>query len=140
MTKEQLRKYKQLRIERDKLARMLNELEATMFGPKAIKYDAMPRGGSGPSDPVAEFIGKHDELQRRYKDRVEELTELMAEIEQAIEVLDPLERSMIRLHYFQGFTWEQIALELNYTRRHVTRMHGRALEKLQSKEAAERCD
>lgn len=131
MTKAQLRAYKTLRLERDKLARMLAELEATIFGPKTVKYDAMPRGGSGPSDPVAELAGRHLALREEYAKTVENLTIQMAEIEQAIEPLEPTQRTLIRLHYFQGLTWEQVAVEMGYTWRHVHRLHGKALEKLQ---------
>lgn len=131
MTKAQLRAYKNLRLERDKLARMLEELEATIFGPKAVKYDTMPRGGSGPSDPVAELAGRHLALREDYARTVAELTVQMAEIEQAIEPLEPTQRTLIRLHYFQGLTWEQVAVEMGYTWRHVHRLHGKALEKLQ---------
>lgn len=131
MTKAQLRAYKELRGERDKLARMLEELEATIFGPKAVKYDAMPRGGSGPSDPVAALAGKHLALREEYTKTVEKLTAQMAEIEQAIEPLEPTQRTLIRLHYIQGLTWEQVAVEMGYTWRHVHRLHGKALERLQ---------
>lgn len=133
ITKAKLKEYKHLRQERDKLARMLDELEATLFGPKAVKYDAMPRGGSGPSDPVAEMAGKHIALREDYARTVAKLTEQMAEIERAIAPLEPRERTIIRLHYFQGLTWEQVAVETNYTWRHVHRIHGAAIEKLQGK-------
>ena len=36
MTKAQLRAYKALRLERDKLGRMLAELTETIYGPKAV--------------------------------------------------------------------------------------------------------
>lgn len=135
MTKAQLRAYKSLRLERDKLARMVDELEATLFGPKAPKYDGMPRGGSGPSDPVAELAGRHLALREQYAETVAKLTAQMAEIEQAIEPLEPRERTIIRLHYFRGLTWEQVAVETGYTWRHVHRLHGKAIEKLQALEA-----
>lgn len=131
MTKAQLRAYKELRRERDKLAQMIADLEATIYGPKAVKYDAVPRGGSGPSDPVAELAGRHLALCEQYTEAVTRLSAQMAEIEAAIEPLEPTERTIIRLHYFQGLTWEQVAVEMNYTWRHVHRLHGKALEKLQ---------
>ena len=131
MTKAQLRAYKDLRRERDKLARMIDEMERTIYGPKAVKYDAMPRGGSGPSDPVAELAGRLLALREQYTETVAKLAAQMAEIEAAIDPLEPTERTIIRLHYFQGLTWEQVAVEMNYTWRHVHRLHGKALEKLQ---------
>ena len=137
MTKAQLRAYKYLRLERDKLAQQLANLEETIYSPKAQSLNGMPRNGSGALCPTENLALKHMELEAKYKETVEKLTDQMAEIERAIEPLDPRERTIIRLHYFQGLTWEEVAVEMGYTWRHVHRLHGKALEKLQDEEAAE---
>jgi RNA polymerase sigma factor (sigma-70 family) len=80
---------------------------------------------------VADLTARHLELRDKFENTVRELTRQMAEIEQAIQVLEPLERTIIRLHYFLGCTWEEVAVETGYTWRHVHRLHGKALEKLQ---------
>lgn len=137
MTKTQLREYKDLRRERDKLARMLDELEKAIYSPRAQSLNGMPRNSSGAPCPTENLALKHLELEDKYRETVEKLTAQMAEIERAIEPLGPTERSLIRLHYFQGLTWEQVAVEMGYTWRHVHRLHGKALERLQSEEAVE---
>lgn len=134
MTKEQLRAYKALRIERDKLARMLAELEATIYGPKAQSLNGMPRNGSGALCPTENLAIRKVELEERYKATVDQLAGQMLEIEQAIEPLAPTERTLIRLHYFKDLTWEQVAVEMGYTWRHVHRIHGKALDHLQREE------
>ena len=92
----------------------------------------MPRGGAGPSDPTAELAARHIALQEDYARTVEKLTEQMTEIEKAIEPLEPRERTLIRLHYFQGLTWEQVAVEMSYSWAQIHRIHSKALEKLQT--------
>lgn len=132
MTKAQLREYESVRKERDKLLRQLEELEAVLYGPKGQRLDGMPRGGSGENSHIIDRKGdRHAELQTLYAEKVEELSARMIEIEAAIEPLEPTERTLIRLHYFQGLSWEQVAVEMGYCWRHVHRLHGKALEKLQ---------
>lgn len=133
MTKAQLKAYKTLRLERDKLEKQLEELETIVYGLKGQDIDGMPRGGSGEKSHIIDRKGDElDNLRKLYREKVAELADRMAEIEQAIEPLAPTERTIIRLHYFQGLTWEQVAVEMNYTWRHVHRLHGKALEKLQN--------
>ena len=131
MTKAQLREYKSLRLERDKLARLIVELEEVIYSPKAQQLHGMPRNGSGALSPTENLALRHMELEAKYKEAVEKLTAQMVEIEDAIQVLEPRERTIIRLHYLQGLTWEQVAVETGYTWRHVQRLHGKALERLQ---------
>ena len=136
MTKAQLREYKGLRQERDKLKRQVEKLEAIVYGTKGQNFDGMPRGGSGNNEHIIDRRGDElEELRNFYKAKVAELSAKMTEIEKAIEPLDPRERTIIRLHYFQGYTWEEVAVEMGYTWRHVHRLHGKALEKLQGEEA-----
>lgn len=133
MTKADLRAYKDLRRERDKLLRQIEELEAVVYGTKGQRLDGMPRGGNGENSHIIDVKGDElNELRQNYNAKVEELTARMLEIEQAIEPLEPTERTLIRLHYFQDLTWEEVAVEMGYCWRHVHRLHGRSLEKLQS--------
>lgn len=136
MTKAQLRAYKDLRGERDKIKQQLDELETVLYGPKGQRLDGMPRGGSGNNRNIVDNLGdRHSELKKLYDDKVAELEAKMLEIERAIEVLEPRERTLIRLHYFQGLTWEKVAVEINYSWAQTHRIHGKALEKLRELEA-----
>lgn len=131
MTKEELRVYKDLRRERDQLAKMLADIEAVMYGPRASRMDGMPRGGSGKAGgPTEELVTRHIELERQYKAKVAELTDRLDRIEQALEVLDPRERTLIRLHYIEGCIWEEVCIEMAYSWMQVHRIHAKALEKL----------
>ena len=132
MTKTDLRAYKALRKERDTLASQISELESVIYGPKAPNLDGMPRSNGGPRTHPADRLLT---LREQYEAKVAELTDRMAEIEEAIQPLDPQERTLIRLHYFVGLNWEAVAVEMGYTWRHVQRLHGKALERLQETEA-----
>lgn len=141
MTKEQLKTYRSIKLERDRLAAMIDELEGTLYGPRAQKIDGMPRSGSGPGSAVEEAAIKHADLLARYQQKVAELSAALAEIENAIEVLEPRERTLIRLHYCQGLTWEEVCVAMNYSWRQVHRIHAAALEALKTREEnPKKCD
>ena len=133
MTKERLRAYKDLRQERDQLAKMLGDIEAVMYGPRASRMDGMPRGGLvSTGGPTEELATRHIEVEARYREKVAQLTALLDEIEQSIEVLDPRERTLIRLHYIEGRIWEEVCIEMSYSWMQVHRIHAKALEKLKT--------
>lgn len=132
MTKEQLRAYRDIKLERDKLATMIEEVEAVLYSPRSQRLDGMPRGGSAPSSLVEEAAIKHTELLERYRQKVSELSSALVEIENAIEVLEPRERTLVRLYYAQGLTWEEVCVAMNYSWRQVHRIHAKALERLKS--------
>lgn len=105
-----------------------------MYGPRAQRLDGMPRSGSGENYVTEERIDRKDELLALYKEKEAELDEKLLIIERAIEKLEPRERRLVRLHYIDGLTWEQVAVEMTYSWRQVHRIHGEALEKLKEEE------
>lgn len=133
MTKEQLKAYRAIKLELDRLAEMIEEMGAKIYNPKVQQLDGMPRGTSYPASPVENAAIKRNELLQRYKDKTRELTEALIEIENAIEVLEPRERTLIRLHYAQGLTWEEVCVAMNYSWRQIHRIHAKALEALREK-------
>lgn len=137
MTKEQLKAYRSIKLERDMLADRIKELETTLYSPRASRLDAMPRGGSSPGSAVETAAIRHAELLERYETKVAELSKALIEIEEAIEVLEPRERTLIRLHYAEGLTWEEVCVRMCYSWRQVHRIHAKALETLKNKEATE---
>lgn len=134
MTKEQLKGFRSIKLERDRLLLMIEELEAQMRSPKSQRLDGMPRGGSSPSSPVENLVVKHTELLERYYEKVAELTAATVEIEEAIERLSPRERTLLRLHYIEGLTWEEVCVAMSYSWRQVHRIHAVALSMLKGEE------
>lgn len=140
MTKEQLKAYRSIKLERDRLAEMIEELDGKIYSPKAQQLDGMPRGSSFPASPTENAAIQHAELLKKYQRKTNELTEALIEIENAIEVLEPRERTLIRLHYAQGMTWEEVCVAMNYSWRQIHRIHAKALEALREREETTKCD
>lgn len=135
MTKEQLRAYRDIKLERDKLALMIEEVEAVLYSPRSQRLDGMPRGGSAPGSIVEEAAIKHAELLERYQRKVAEWLTALVEIENTIERLeDPKERAVLRLYYAQGLTWEEVCVAVNYSWRQTHRIHAKALKALRTRE------
>lgn len=132
MTKTQLKAYRDLKLERDNLVEMINELETILYGPKAQRLDGMARNPSLVSLTVENSAIKLDELLEVYTAKVAELSAALVEIENAIEALPPRERILIRLHYAKGLTWEEVCIAMSYSWRQVHRIHATALERLRA--------
>lgn len=133
MTKEQLRAYRAIRLERDNLLDMLGELETTIYSPAIPKLDPAPGGGRNGASPVEIAATKHDELRTRYLQKVAELEDAMAKVEAAIETLDHRDRALVRLYYIQGKTWEEVCVEMSYSWRQIHRIHSEVLKKLRDR-------
>lgn len=132
MTKDQLKAYRSIDLERRRLLLMIEELEATMTNPRSQQLDGMPRAGSAPGSVLENLIIKRADLVEKYREKVLELTEATEKIEKAIEGLEPRERTLIRLHYIQGLTWEEVCVAMNYSWRQIHRIHGAALALLKN--------
>lgn len=134
MTKEQLRKYGQLKKERDDIAERLARLEAEEPAPRTSRLDGMPRGGSGENYVLEAKMDREDELRQLYEEKKAQLNTQLLQIEKAIESLEPTERTILRLYYIDGLTWEEVAVEVGYSWSQTHRYHASALQKLRGVE------
>jgi RNA polymerase sigma factor (sigma-70 family) len=66
---------------------------------------------------------------KRSREAEEEIEVVLARmtIDAALDRLVPLERDILRAVYFEGETIAEVAARLGYSRRHLTRLHRRAL-------------
>lgn len=71
-------------------------------------------------------------LVERYQKKQADLADEMKRVEGLVTVLDPREAEVMRLHYFEGLTWEQVSEKMYYSLRAVHRIHNRALKKIAS--------
>ena len=62
-------------------------------------------------------------LQKRYR-RIRAFKKVQAAIER---LESEQEKDLLTYRYLKGYSWEKIAVEMGYTYRHVTRLHGEAL-------------
>ncbi len=127
MDKYTLRQYVSLDREIKHLEAEKKILISSIGSPKPP--DGMPHG-SGTSDPTANIGGKWAELQMRIDAKLDELIPLRDEIEAAINNLNSADRTLMRLRYIDGRTWEEIAVELHYSYRWTTRLHGKILREI----------
>lgn len=72
------------------------------------------------------------ELEMEIDRHIDDLVAVKTEILHGIAKLsDGRYREILRLRYLSGKTFEQIAVEMNYSWRHVCTLHGRALLKME---------
>ena len=72
---------------------------------------------------VAELV----DAERRAAVEIARLAELEREIEQTISRTAEPYRTLLYERYINGKTWEQVAVRMNYSFRHTTKLHGTAL-------------
>lgn len=140
MTRQKLRMYRDIREERDRLVRMIGDLEAVMYGPRSPKLDGMPTTHGEAGRPTEALAIKHQDLLDLYEGKVADLAEILKDIEEAIKPLRPKERTVLRLYYIEGLTWEHVCCELHYSWSQVHRWHKAALKHLKEMEDNTTCD
>ena len=83
-------------------------------------------------DKLTDTIAKIIELEELINDDIDELTEYKLQAREMIEKLDSnAEKIILYKRYFESKSFEQIAVECNYSWRHVHRIHGKALVNLE---------
>ncbi|SET55905.1 RNA polymerase sigma factor, sigma-70 family [Natronincola peptidivorans] len=135
MTKKDLQEYYWLQRNIQKLEDKLLELET-----KATKITTYitdePKSTNNNSDKISNVVMKIIEVQQRINKQLEKSYEILRKIEEAIEILPERERYLIRLRYIDCKSWEQIAVDMNYSWQHIHKIHSDALKLL----ARKRCE
>lgn len=80
------------------------------------------------ADIVAEIVVVQEEINRQ----LQRSYELVARIEKSIEKLPEREKYLIRARYIDCKSWEQVAVEMNYSWKQIHRIHAIALKLLAS--------
>ena len=133
MTKERLRRYRDLLLEKKQLDKQLETIEAALFNPKIQQLKQTPRAQSQ-GNATEDLANKHMELLDYYRNKLAELAMEELAIEESIERLPFRERKVLRAYYIRGLTWEEAAVAVGYTWRHVHRVHSSALQLLAAME------
>ena len=125
--KEYLRSYRKTRAEEKAIRESIEELRLNKMSPSLGVQDGMPKG-SGGSD-LSGYAARLDELERKLQEKHDTAVHLMGEITTSIDAMEnATERTLLRLRYICGYTWERIAVELGYSWRQVHYIHGKALQ------------
>jgi DNA-directed RNA polymerase specialized sigma subunit len=129
MTKNELKKYRQLVAERDNLRERIEKLELEITSPKIQIITDMPKcfANADKSSVIDTLI----DLKRHYKRLWKKCVIKCHKIEKSIEKLvNPTERMILRYYYIDGLKWEEVCVRINYEYAHVHRLHKTALKKL----------
>jgi hypothetical protein len=88
----------------------------------------MPKGKGSDPHQMESTIAKIVDLEALIDKDLKRLVDTKHEIITVIKCVEPVElQTLLELRYLSFKTWEQIAVEMNFDRRHVTRLHGKAL-------------
>ena len=129
--------FRQIRKERKEiqhLSEMIRQ-EESMLLPKAIVYDK-DKVQASPDDKFSEICAKVSAMQEELGESIVRLKNKQMKAECMIRTLeDPDEREVMRWYYMSTdhgrlLTWQDVAIRMNYYRRHVIRIHGNALAHL----------
>lgn len=97
--------------------------------PSGIRYDA-EKVKSSPRDPMPTYIAEAEEIDELIRSLKDMLRDAENEILSAVTVLDATEALIIRYRYVDGLSWEKVAREVNYSRRHMFRIYRESIIKL----------
>lgn len=102
---------------------------------KASQIDPMKVSGgksSSPEDFIVRRITKKEEREKELNKKIDEYVDLKIKAGRMIDEMDdPTERAILKHRYLSYGRWEEIAEKLNYTTRHVQRIHGQALKEFE---------
>lgn len=129
--------FRKIRKEQNEIAHlsaMIKNEELALL-PKAIVYDK-DKVQVSPEDRFSEACAKISDMREELGMSIMRLKEKQIRAELMIRNLeDPDEREVLRWYYLtlyenRPLTWQQVAIRMNYYRRHVIRIHGNALQHL----------
>ncbi len=126
--KEYLMRFRQVMREIEDLDRRMAQLRLKYAAPSAINYSDMPKAHDSNHD-LSDYIAKMDEMTEYMINKYTRLRGIEVDIYKRLDRMqDQTEREILRYRYIDGLNWEQISTRLNYSKRNVTRIHGRALQ------------
>lgn len=101
-------------------------LRIELAGLKAITYDK-DRVQVTPTNKIEELMPRLIDIEERYGEMIFKYhTAILVRTEQ-INSLESNHAKILTLRYVECKRWEQIAIELHYSYRNTTRLHGKAL-------------
>lgn len=91
----------------------------------------MPRNPNRATSTMADAVGKIIDLQAEINSDIGRLVDLKCEIVTVIKSIDNTEyQTLLEKRYLCFLSWEQIAVDMNYSLQHTFRLHDSALKKI----------
>ena len=124
--KQYLRRYQEAKKRAKRIQEEIDALRSSETSPVGLG-DGLPHG-SGTSD-LSGYAARWDELVRELEAEKEMQMVTYREIRQQISMVpDPTEQEILSRRYLLWQSWEKIAVEMGYSYRNITRIHGHALQ------------
>lgn len=126
--KEYLRQYRTAEQKCFDIDRRIQMLRSK-YAARAIVYSDMPKSHSTEHD-LSEYAAALDALERDLRAAYTEAINKQREIYLAVQTVEDVRlRRILELRYVDGLTWQAIADLFKQDIRHITRLHGQALDK-----------
>lgn len=110
-----------IRLEEQLVELKLNKLSLSVIN------DGMPHGSD--IGDLSDYMARVDAIERGIIDKRYERISAFQRVQRAIESMEnEHEKELLTYRYLRGYGWEKIAVEMGYTYRHTTRLHGNALQ------------
>ena len=94
-------------------------------------FSDMPRNPNHGDSRLEDCIIKIIDLEDSLKKDIEKLVDLKREIMGVIKAVPNVEyQTLLEKRYLCFITWEQIAVDMNYSMQHIHRMHSSALKEI----------
>ena len=129
MTKDELKEYGILKDEVIQLEEQIVFWEERKTSIKSQIISDMPRGGGGSKELLDILIGIEDTI-KTLNEKLKRLIGKISEIENTIENLEAKERVLMRYRYIDNLKMFQIAERMNYSERHLNRVHSEVLKRI----------
>lgn len=137
-TKEYLNRIRYINIEIDSLSEELETLKASFLGSQKLKHDKIQTSAKQSYD---DNLVHYAELNDRINEKIDDLIKLKIKVDKEIDKLtDRKEAIVLRNRYIMNKSWKEIAHSLNYTERHIYKIHGKALLSFYDKVMKENCE
>ena len=94
-------------------------------------FSDMPKSPNHGSSRMEDAVIKIIDLEERIQKDIEALVDLKREIMGVIKAVPNVEyQTLLEKRYLCFITWEQIAVDMNYSMQHIHRMHSMALKEI----------
>ena len=120
--------YLDAKTEYERLERQIEEIETRIQG-LGVDYSKVKIKTTPNKDKIADNIDELNKLHKEAELKMQEQVKTMQAVLKAIDsVEDATKRDILQRRYIEGESWESIAVEKNYSWRHIQRLHAEAKE------------
>lgn len=137
MDKRELQEYYWMIKNIKRLEEKLFELEEQARKSTTV-FQHTPRQSNN-TDRLGELVAAIVDYQDKINEMLAKAMQAAKRIEEAIAKLPERERFLVRARYIELKSWEQIAVDMNYSWRQVHYIHSNALKLLASENFADHC-